>query len=324
MAFSPGHKHIIVNYHYVGEPRKDRGGFHPCSIKEFEKQVAYLNREFTMTSPDKVFEAAKKESPEKLCALTFDDGLKDNFVNAVPILEKYDVPGTFFIIADTFSGFLPATHKMHWLLSLKSAEELVDSYNLFLRTSFPRVAEISLISKTERLSRERKLYDDVPTANLKETMNRASRNIRDAYMRMLFKELALDERTLTRELFMGKNEIEKLHAMGHYIGSHGCSHEALDTMDDTLIKKEIFVSKKILEDMLNEEATIFAYPHSAPSMSLQTILEESGTHYAFTTERREVRKDDSQYMVPRYDTNDIRDFLTRSDPAKGRGSLRAA
>lgn len=32
---------------------------------------------------------------KKLCILTFDDGLKDHYVNVLPILNKYNITGIF-------------------------------------------------------------------------------------------------------------------------------------------------------------------------------------------------------------------------------------
>lgn len=40
------------------------------------------------------------EMPEKPILITFDDGYLDNFENAYPILRKYGMVGTFFIITD--------------------------------------------------------------------------------------------------------------------------------------------------------------------------------------------------------------------------------
>lgn len=133
-------KHIIINYHYIDNARYDRRGIHPCPINEFERQVIFLKKIFTVTTIENVFSAACRKLPEKMCALTFDDGLRDNYINAIPILKKHKLTATFFPITRTFEDFLPATHKIHILLSLQNADALIDIFNTFIRSSFPKIA----------------------------------------------------------------------------------------------------------------------------------------------------------------------------------------
>ena len=125
MAFSLNDKHIIVMYHYVEDPRPNRGGIFPCSVEEFERQIAFLSGQYRIASVLDAYRAAQSESSERLCAITFDDGLKDQYVYARPILEKYNAPASFFIITGTLEGSMPFTHKMHTALSRVSADELV-------------------------------------------------------------------------------------------------------------------------------------------------------------------------------------------------------
>lgn len=42
----------------------------------------------------------KKDLPEKSIVITFDDGHKDNYTNAFPVLKKFDFPATIFVITD--------------------------------------------------------------------------------------------------------------------------------------------------------------------------------------------------------------------------------
>ncbi|MBI2047655.1 MAG: polysaccharide deacetylase family protein [Parcubacteria group bacterium] len=269
MAFSLNDKHIVVKYHYIANPREDRRAFYPCPIDEFERQVSFLKNNFKITTVEEVFKAAQNKSGEKMCALTFDDGLKDHYQNALPVLKKHTVKGTFFPITKTFEGFLPATHKMHIALSRKDADGLVDYFNNFLNSAFPQLVDGFVISKTERLTKKRKIYDDIPTANLKETMNIIPRDIRNAFLDNIFKELALNEKKLSGEIFVSPEEIKELYTEGHIIGNHAHSHGVLDTMEKLRVEEEFTVSQKILTGILGNPPTILAYPQSAPSKSVR-------------------------------------------------------
>jgi len=71
------------------------------SPANFEAQVRYLvENDFTILPVTEV-ESALREGrplPEKAVALTMDDGYRDNFACAFPILRKYGIPATVFLV----------------------------------------------------------------------------------------------------------------------------------------------------------------------------------------------------------------------------------
>lgn len=310
MPFSPKDTHIIVNYHYVREPSRELSGIHPCPPHEFERQIRFLSSQFRIAGIDDVFKAAQEGSEEKVCAFTFDDGFKDNFKNAVPILKKYRVIGTFFPIASVFGGRFPTTHKVHILLSKFSAAELTRRFNDFLETHAPRLADTYRIPGDRRVTAERKIFDDVPTANFKETMSIVPKEVKKKFLDALCGEAGINERSLAADLFMSEGEIKKLAEMGHVIGSHGLSHDALDCLDDEGVREEIFASHRIIRGITGSAPTMFSYPQSAPSNDIFGVLQQAGfTHAVIVNTLRGVQKGDHPLLMPRYDTNDVRDFL---------------
>jgi len=298
-------KHIIVNYHYIEDPREDFAGIHPCPVEKFKKQIKFLSERFTIVSVPEVYTAAQKKSQEKFCALTFDDGLKDQYNNAVPILKEYGATATFFPITSTFEGRLPSTHKLYILLSHFSADELIDKCNIFFNEYHTKQAEKYQIPKDRRITTKRKLRDDIKTANIKEIMNILPNNIEAQCLSWLFKKLNLNEKDIVKEQFMSEKDIQKLNAEGFTIGSHTHNHYALDTQDNESIRNEIRLSKEHLERITPESLTIMSYPHGGTSKDVITILQDAGFTHAVTIEQSAVRITDSPYLLPRYDVNDI-------------------
>jgi peptidoglycan/xylan/chitin deacetylase (PgdA/CDA1 family) len=67
---------------------------------EFEKQIKYLvDNNWTFLTMSELIEK-KDNLPYKSVAITFDDGYEDNFTNAFPILKKYSLKATIYIVVD--------------------------------------------------------------------------------------------------------------------------------------------------------------------------------------------------------------------------------
>lgn len=92
----------VLLYHKISKPRADslvRGAFTPPA--RFLKQMTYLKRQgfvFYTASELILYFAQRGEFPSRAIALTFDDGWKDNYQNAFPILERLGIKATIFII----------------------------------------------------------------------------------------------------------------------------------------------------------------------------------------------------------------------------------
>ncbi len=90
----------IIMYHSI-LPEAPKGDVLVVSVDTFEKQMSFFKRHnynmVTLSSvKDYIFK--KKKIPSRAVALTFDDGNKDNYTYAFPILKKYSFPATIFII----------------------------------------------------------------------------------------------------------------------------------------------------------------------------------------------------------------------------------
>ncbi|MCE5287264.1 MAG: polysaccharide deacetylase family protein [Pelosinus sp.] len=94
----------ILNYHMVDDQTDSRLA---VGTEEFAAQMAYLkSRGYTSITPDELMQHWKKgvPLPEKPVLITFDDGYKDNFTNAFPIMQQYGFTGTIFLITDYISN----------------------------------------------------------------------------------------------------------------------------------------------------------------------------------------------------------------------------
>lgn len=132
----------VLSYHMV-EDNVDN----PLAlgVKEFEDQMEYLSRRgYHAITPDQLTNYLQTGAslPEKPILITFDDGYQNNFKNAYPIMKKYGLTATVFLISDRIgtdnwymnwdqvremrrAGFVFGSHTLsHELLSAVSEDEV--------------------------------------------------------------------------------------------------------------------------------------------------------------------------------------------------------
>ena len=92
----------VIQYHMIDVPSPSsrvRGGFTPP--RRFAKQMAYLkSRGFEFQTAAELIDCYRRDGkfPERAIAITFDDGCRDNFTNAFPVLKDLGIRATMFIV----------------------------------------------------------------------------------------------------------------------------------------------------------------------------------------------------------------------------------
>lgn len=88
----------VLMYHSISE-QPSRLAICP---EKFNRQMSYLRKEgFQVISP---LDLKKESNLKKKIIITFDDGFKDNYTTAFPIMKKYGFEGTVFISTDYIGG----------------------------------------------------------------------------------------------------------------------------------------------------------------------------------------------------------------------------
>lgn len=93
-----GHeKTRILTYHSVGRRRYEMN----VTPEAFAAQMAWLS------AHQRVIPLAAAAAGEPGVAITFDDGYRDNLVNALPMLEHYHFPAALFVVSGCLGRTLP-------------------------------------------------------------------------------------------------------------------------------------------------------------------------------------------------------------------------
>lgn len=88
---------VIVTFHRVHDTTSADGL--TTGIGMFERHCRFFKRHFRVISlRELVSRLERGVRLDRELAITFDDGYRDNFENALPVLERLSLPATFFVI----------------------------------------------------------------------------------------------------------------------------------------------------------------------------------------------------------------------------------
>ena len=90
----------IIMYHSV-KPQAGPTEMLCVPLNKFESQMRFLKQQkYNVITLEQLAGLIRegKSIPRKTVVITFDDGYKDNYTYAFPVLQKYGLPATIFII----------------------------------------------------------------------------------------------------------------------------------------------------------------------------------------------------------------------------------
>ena len=94
----------ILCYHSINDTQNDES--QPLEVDLFERHLAWLATHYNVIPLSDLIARLRSDDPieDDVVSITFDDGYRDNFEIALPLLEKYKCHATFFIVSDFIKG----------------------------------------------------------------------------------------------------------------------------------------------------------------------------------------------------------------------------
>jgi len=281
----------IIMYHRVA-PKLDSWTLDSLSPLSFEKQIIFLQKNYKIISLDSLVQSILlgKSIPQKVAIITFDDGYRDNYLYAYPILKKYNISATIFLV----TGHI-GTGNLFWWDKIGYAI----NYTNLNQLNLDGIGIISLRSERERMNAILKLIEHMQLI----PWDRANSLINE-----LCSIAEVDYNVdLGRTYIMTWDDVNEMASAGINFGAHTVSHPILTNMSLDQAKWEILYSKNCLEKRISQNIDAFSYPCGYFSDDIVDVVRTCGFQYAVDGNRnRQVSFNDSVYQLTRIST--VEDF----------------
>jgi peptidoglycan/xylan/chitin deacetylase (PgdA/CDA1 family) len=259
----------VLGYHRIGDGSGspyDRALW-SATAEEFDLQIEFLARNFEIVGPEDL--ATPARSSRRRALITFDDGYRDNYELALPVLRRHGARATFFLA----TGFLDTPRAPWW-------DEIAWMARTSTRDQIP--AGIWLPESVPLEKQDRSGAIDVLLNVYKRLSGEATSEFLD------FLGAASGSGRLAPEdgpPFMTWQMARELCEAGMSIGGHTHSHPVLARLPPALQQQEIEKCVVRIREELGVVARYFSYPVGLPdSFDTETrrILREQGVELAFS------------------------------------------
>jgi peptidoglycan/xylan/chitin deacetylase (PgdA/CDA1 family) len=257
----------IFCYHRVND---DNDPFFPATpTKVFEQEIKYVARYHTVVSLTEMLDRLDAGSTEPVIAITFDDGYRDNFENALPILERYGVPATIFLATGVIDSG-------EWLWFEQLAESLKKTDREFIDLEMDIPRRFWLRTEAERLDANQRLL---------QFLRSASDIDRRAGLSDILKSLAAKDPE-PRSRMLNWDQVRSMKPSRIDFGGHTVTHPFLSRLSPQSFCWEVSECKRRIEAEIQSSVFHFAYPNGQPEDFAghdRDVLRRAGYRAAVTT-----------------------------------------
>ena len=233
----------ILGYHRVND---DPGPYLPATPRAvFATQMEYLASRYTVLTLDSAVDSLRRNDvPDNALVITFDDGYRDNYLYAFPILQGLSIPATIFLATAATGSRSVLWHDRVFAAFRRTEASGLDG---FAGTS----TRYSLNTWTERLAAQTEVLKFL------RSLDDESRSF---WIEDLLKELRVVDTPDASNLMLTWPDVQDMHRAGISFGSHTVNHPILAHLPHAKARAEINASKSAIEERLGTRVTAFAYP----------------------------------------------------------------
>lgn len=286
--FRPGKKLQILMYHKITSGSDPLGL--TISPDLFARQLQYLTEQYTIISlAEAVYRLESGAIDRDFVVITFDDGYRDNYSVAYPILQRFKAPATIFVTVDAVESGTFGWHRFDSaILGTKRSE---------LDLSGSGLGRYDL---TGRRKRERAVVE----------LHRALKKLPDAKRQAVIAQVLAehgDPGAVERSMLCW-DEVREMQGSGLVtIGAHTLSHPILTRIPHDSALAEIRDGKSRLEQETGAPVEFFAYPNGGRDdfdEEIVAMVKACGYRAACSTISAEHFDKMDRFCLPRTDVTE--------------------
>ena len=305
---------VVVNYHYVRRGDQDLPNVSNfVSPESFAEQLRQLNENFTFCRcADLVDE--KRELGESNIVISFDDGSSDLIEYAVPVLDRYNVKGTFYVCSSPYlENKVLNVHKNQLIMRKIGLVAFKDKFYQLMEEMTAGSYKKDSIEYAGDYQFYR--YDNRDISEFKLDLNY---RVPYVYVEPVVDKIFVDtfgddaEADIVKQLYISRDNLKRLHDAGHELGLHGHAHRVLPRLDYDQQKSDIEKSIDFMQSITGYRDFTVAYPYGFSDIHTKRVMKDSGMLAGFGLGRKMITPDhiNDRWDLPRYDVNDCFDKQT--------------
>jgi peptidoglycan/xylan/chitin deacetylase (PgdA/CDA1 family) len=248
---------LVIGYHRVVEDfaSSAKTSISPMLVSRgmLEQHLDWIGRRFRFISLDELGARleARDGRDDPVAAITFDDGYRDFYDHALPVLKRKGVPAAVFVVTD--------------LVGTKRMQIHDKLYLLLARQSIPGSRTPTPFQAT------RALLESLPQAELEKVVQ------------ALEPETPIPEDILRPFYSLTWEMLDEIRRAGMTIGSHTRTHVLMTNESKQRMMEEVTGSRKEIEARLGTSVQHFAYPSGLFDTSAVDAVAAAGYRFGYTT-----------------------------------------
>ncbi|HZF39326.1 MAG TPA: polysaccharide deacetylase family protein [Blastocatellia bacterium] len=264
---------LILTYHRFspGGEGANGGAAEKTPAKIFAAQLEYLTKHYNVVPLSRLAESigSRGQPPPRLAAITIDDGYRDAYEIAYPLLRRFGAPATLFVPSDFIDG-------RAWIWT--------DKARFLTRRAVSQRLAIKIGGQELRLDLDNPSSRRAAAERVNATLKRLPEEIKEEAIERLARALgvALPQKAPDEFGPIAWAEAREMQANGIEIGSHTLTHPILTRVGDERLRLELQESRSRLEEVLRRRIEQFCYPNGDYDERVRSEVARAGYSVAVT------------------------------------------